>query len=80
MSILNKIRMYKRRQFQRKYRLVRSEWLKFFETREKHLGGVHIPAFILANEQMAHIMINNELDSYYKRIMNYKKLMANKVA
>lgn len=61
---------------QRRYTEVRYEWIKFFEERERHLGGVQLPAFMLADQQMKIIMANNELNSYYRKIMNYRKQQA----
>lgn len=61
---------------ERRYYEVRYEWIKFFEQREKHLGGVNLPAFMLADQQMKIIEANNELNTYYKKIMNYRKQKA----
>ena len=60
----------------RRFYEVRGEWIKFFEEREKHLGNVNLPAFMLADQQMKIIMANNELNSYYRKIMNYRKQQA----
>lgn len=76
MNVVSLIGQKREKKKQEKYNVVYNEWLKFYETREKHLGKIELPAFILANHQMKIIMATGELNFYYKKIMNYKKKKA----
>lgn len=76
MNIVSLIGQKKRKKKQEKYNVVYNEWLKFYEQREKHFGKLEIPAFMLAKHQMEIIMATNELDFYYKKILDYKKKKA----
>jgi len=60
----------------RRYYEVRFEWIKFFETRQANLKTVELPPFVLADQQMAIIKAANQVNFYYKKIMNYRKKAA----
>lgn len=71
--IINKIKENIKREQTRRYYEVRGEWIKFFETRQRHLGKVELPAFILADQQMEIIKAAGEINHYYKMIMAYRR-------
>lgn len=75
-KIINKIKENIRKEEIRRFYEVRGEWIKFFETRQKHLGTVELPAFMLADQQMAIIKAAREVNHYYKLIMSYRKKIA----
>ena len=75
-KIINKIKENIKKEPDRKFYEVRGEWIKFFETRQQHLGTVELPAFMLADQQMAIIKAAGEVNLYYKKIMSYRKKIA----
>ena len=75
-KIINRIKQHIKKERIRKYYEVRGEWIKFFTIRQQHLGTVELPPHVLADEQMKIIMATNQLNYYYKKIMNYKKQIA----
>lgn len=74
-QFINKIKQNIKKEQTRRYYVVRGEWIKFFETRQQHLGTVELPAYVLADQQMAIIKATNQVNFYYKKIMSYRKKM-----
>ena len=71
--IIEKVKQLIEDENRRRFLEVRYEWIKFYETRQQHLGTVELPAFVLADQQMEAIKANNEVNYYYKKIMKYRK-------
>ena len=76
MRILEKIERAIKREQNRRYRIVKADFMRAYQMREKYSKGVTIPAFILVEQRMKNIMANNELDIHYRRIIAQNRRMA----
>lgn len=76
MRILDKIEKAIRREEKRRYEIVKADYMRAYLLRERYSNGVTIPAFILVEQRMKNIMVNNELHIHYRRIIEQKKRIA----
>ena len=76
MRILNRIKKTIKARQKRKYEIVKAEYLKTYQLKEKYSKGIKIPVFILTEQKMKNIIANNELDAEYKKISNKKRKIA----
>lgn len=76
MRIIQRIRKVIVAEQKRKYEIVKAEYLKTYQLKERYSQGIKIPAFMLTEQKMKKIMANNELDIEYKKISNIKRKIA----
>ena len=76
MRILEKIERAIKREQSRRYRIVKADFMRAYQLRERYSKGVTIPAFILVEQRMKNIMKNDELDIHYRRIITQNRRMA----
>jgi hypothetical protein len=74
MRILETIKKVVEKEQKRRYEVVKADYLRIYQMRERFSKGVNIPAFMLVEQKMKNIVANDELDIHYKRIMELKKV------